>query len=123
MLRVKSLQMATLIGTALQVAMVVAGHYVPYIALHVFIFGGMGISLIAGFLYARGADGYASGVLGGAIAGGVCALIGIAVSVLLGDTPAIILAFGTISSAVTGLIGGLLGKLMFAARTAAQIRR
>ena len=123
MLRVKSLQMATLIGTALQVAMVVAGHYLPYIALHVFMFGGMGISLIAGVLYAHGADGYTGAALGGAIAGGVCALIGIAVSVLLGDTPAIVLAFGTISSAVTGLIGGLLGKFMFTARAPAQIRR
>ena len=44
--------------------------------------------------------------LNGAIAGGVCALIGIAVSVALGDTAAPILAIGTIGSAVAGAIAG-----------------
>jgi hypothetical protein len=46
------------------------------------------ISGVAGLLYARDAAlGYGRGALGGAIAGGLCALIGIGVSVLLGDTP------------------------------------
>jgi hypothetical protein len=66
------------------------------------------ISLIAGGLYARsaaGSKGAAAG--GGALVGGLCALIGIIVSVVLGDTEPMILAIGTLSSAVTGLIGGL----------------
>jgi hypothetical protein len=107
----KILQRATLIGTLLQVAMVVAGHYSAFVALHVFMFGGMAISAIAGFLYARqAAKGYGPDALGGAIAGAVCALIGIAVSVGLGDTAPAILAIGTVSSAVTGAIGGLIGQ-------------
>ncbi len=118
MLNRNALQTATLIGTVLQVAMVVAGHFVPYIALHVFAFGGMGISLIAGLLYGRASSGVADGALGGVIAGGVCALIGIAVSVALHDTPAMILVVGTLSSAVTGAIGGLIGRLIGGARTA-----
>jgi hypothetical protein len=37
--------------------------------------------------------------------------VGIAVSYLLGDVPAAVLAFGTASSALTGAIGGSLGAL------------
>lgn len=111
MLNMKALQSATLIGTVLQVGMVVAGHFIPYIALHVFMLGGMGISLVAGLLYGRGNAAWSAALLGGAIAGGVCALIGIAISVLLGDTATYILLLGTLSSAVTGLIGGGIGKL------------
>ena len=56
--------------------------------------------------------GYATGAPGGTIAGAVCALIGIAVSVLLKDTLPFILIVGTISSGVTGALGGLLGQAM-----------
>ncbi len=91
----------------------------PYIALHVFMFGGMGISLVAGLLYGRAAAGFAGASLGGAIAGAVCALIGIAISVALHDTQAMILAIGTVSSAVAGLIGGVLGRAVVPARKAA----
>lgn len=108
-----ALRRATIIGTLLQVAMVVAGHYVPFIALHVFMYGGMLISLLAGVIYARAAKGFAGAAIGGAIAGGLCALLGIGVSVGLGDTLPIILAIGTAASVVTGLIGGVMGKLIF----------
>ena len=112
---------ATVVGTVIQVAMVVIGHFVPWVALHVFMFGGMTISAIAGFLYARGgARGYGSGALGGAIAGGVCALLGIAVSVILGDTATNILILGTASSAVTGAVGVLFGQLSSGRSAAAQ---
>ena len=50
-------------------------------------------------------------VLGGLMAGGVCALLGILESFYLGDVPAWVIAFGTVSSAVTGAVGGLLGRL------------
>ena len=95
---------ATALGTALQLAMVVTGHYVASVAM---LFGplGVAISILAGVLYARRA-GAASPAAGGALAGGLCALLGIAVSFALGDVTALILAFGTLSSAVGGLIGG-----------------
>ena len=112
MINPKALQGALVIGTVLQVAMVVAGHFVPFVALHVFALGGMAISALAGLVYGRPAAAYAGAALGGAIAGGGCALIGIALSVLMGDTPAMILAIGTVSSAVTGAIGGALGRLI-----------
>lgn len=115
-----SLQRATITGTVLQVAMVVAGHFIAWIAMNVFALGGMGISALAGFLYARNGGGYAGAALGGALAGGLCAAIGIALSVALGDTAMNILAFGTIGSAVTGALGGIVGKLVSANRTAPQ---
>lgn len=105
---------ATLVGAALQLLMVVSGHFVPAIAA-LFAIGGMLISLIAGLIYARAARGsWPDSLLGGLIAGGVCALLGIVVSYLLKDVTASILLLGTLSSAVTGLVGGAIGKLIFA---------
>ncbi len=106
-----ALRRATLIGTVLQVAMVVSGHYATAIA-ELFAVLGMTISLIAGLLYAMKARGGAIGsaALGGMLAGGICALIGILISFGLGDVEAMIIAFGTVSSAVTGAIGGVIGR-------------
>jgi hypothetical protein len=104
---------ATLIGTVLQLAMIIAGHFIPFVKDNVFMWGGMALSLVAGLMYAFGARSKLSdSLLGGAIAGAVCALIGIAVSVLLGDTPPFVLAAGTLMSAITGLIGGGIGKVV-----------
>jgi hypothetical protein len=103
----------TLIGTALQLLMVVAGHYSPGVK-GMFAVGGMGISALAGVLAAIGSRpaslGSAAGK--GAIAGGVCAFVGILVSYLLRDVPAAVLGFGTGSSAVTGAVGGVIGKIL-----------
>jgi len=104
-----ALRNATVTGTVLQLAMVVSGHWVEFIRMNVFAIGGTGISLVAGVLYARAAHAArGNAALNGAIAGGACALIGIAVSYLLGDVPAAVLGFGTASSVVTGAIGGAL---------------
>lgn len=102
---------ATLIGTVLQVAMVVAGHYMPALK-SFFAPGGMAISLFAGWLYARlrTGGGRLPAALGGVGAGAICACIGILESYRLGDVPASLLLLGTASSAVTGAVGGLLGS-------------
>lgn len=118
MIEPNALQRCTMIGTALQLVMVIAGHFVPWVRDNVFMFGGMLISGVAGLLYAREvALGWWRGALGGAIAGGLCALIGIGVSVLLGDTPNFVLGLGTAISVVTGAAGGLWGEV------GARIRR
>ena len=97
---------ATVIGTILQLAMVLSGHYVEIVRLY-FGLGGMAISLLAGVICARDAGvSRAQSALYGALAGGLCALIGIAVSRFLGDVPTGILFVGTLGSAVTGAIGG-----------------
>ncbi len=117
MLNARALAIAIIVGTILQVTMVVLGHSNTSIA-SLFAVGGMGISLVAGLLYAwRSRSGPASRVaLGGLIAGGACAFLGILVSYVLGDVPASLLLLGTLSSIVTGAIGAWLGQ--FLARTA-----
>lgn len=108
----KALIYATAIGTVLQLAMVLVGHWVPAVA-NLFAVIGILISLVAGVLYARAAKGsWSDSTLGGVVAGAVCALLGIVVSVLLGDVPPIILVIGTLSSAVGGVAGGAVGKLL-----------
>jgi hypothetical protein len=113
MLNSRALAIATVVGTVLQIVMVVAGHSNKSIA-NLFAVGGMGFSLIAGLVYAVLARGGATSalVIGGAVAGAVCAFIGIFVSYMLHDVPVTLLALGTISSAVTGAIGGLIGKFV-----------
>ena len=110
-----SLLWPTLIGTGLQLVMVLAGHFKPSVAV-LFAPGGMGISALAGALAALGSRPASLGSAGGsgAVAGGVCAFVGILVSYLLGDVSAAVLGFGTASSAVTGAIGGLVGKVLSA---------
>jgi hypothetical protein len=101
---------ATGIGLVLQIVMVVAGHFVPAIA-GLFAVGGMGFSALAGWLYGRAAPEGSQALLGGAVAGGLCAIIGIGVSVLLGDVPVSLLGLGTASSVVTGLVGAGIAKV------------
>lgn len=111
MLSVSALKSSILLGTILQLAMVIVGHFIPTIAQYGFAIGGMTISGIAGYVYARNSSGSrGKNVLGGAIAGGVCALIGIGVSTALGDVPAFILFAGTASSVVTGSVGAAIAK-------------
>jgi hypothetical protein len=105
---------AVLIGTVLQLAMVIAGHFVPAIA-NLFAVGGMLISLVAGLLYARAAKGaWGDSLIGGFLAGGICAFLGILVSYLLKDVTVDILWMGTLGSAIAGVVGGAVGKLVFA---------
>lgn len=109
-----ALIVATGIGLVLQLAMVVGGHFTPAVK-ELFAFGGMGFSLVAGLLYVWLAvtGSWRDDLVGGAISGGLCALIGIALSAVLGDVPAMLLLFGTLSSIVTGVMGGAVGKLVF----------
>lgn len=107
----QTLVIATGAGLGLQLFLVIAGHYAPFIRNNVFAVGGMGISLLAGAIYGwMAAQAWGPSMIGGLVAGGVCAVLGIAVSVALKDTPVPILAFGSIGSAVAGLVGGALGK-------------
>lgn len=108
----QALARAAAIGTALQVAMVVAGHLVPALRDPGFAIGGMAFSAVAGWLYGRSARaGWGDGIAGGAIAGGIGAFVGIGVSVLLGDVPASLLVLGTGASVATGIIGAGLTRL------------
>ncbi len=112
-MRTRHMLTVTALGLAAQLAMVVAGHYVPLIRDNVFAVGGMAISLAAGLAYSKSAaTGWGASVAMAAIIGGVCALLGIGVSAALGDVPLFVLAVGTLSSTATGAIGGAVGKLL-----------
>lgn len=111
-MNMRALITATVIGTALQMAMVIAGHFIPAVA-NLFAVVGILISLVAGLLYARSVkSAWSDSLLGGVVAGGLCALIGIAMSWALGDVPPMILVIGTLSSAFGGFVGGAIGKLI-----------
>ncbi len=111
-MNLRELVAATAIGTVAQIAMVLIGHYVPSFR-GVYMWGGLGLSLVAGFLYARAAgDGWLMALLGGLAAGAICAALGILVSWLLGDVPAKLILLGTTGSAVFGVLGAVAGKLI-----------
>jgi hypothetical protein len=103
---------ATLIGLVLQLIMVVSGHYVAPIKEGFAIVGTL-ISLVAGVIYVRTTRGsWDDSLTGAALSGGICALIGIALSWALGDVDAGVLLFGTLGSAIAGVIGGAVAKLV-----------
>ncbi len=99
------------VGTFLQLIMVVLGHFVRVVA-NLFGLLGITISFLAGWLLGRWAPGISRGQAAGlgALVGGVSALIGIAASYGMGDVDAVIFLVGTLSSAVTGLLGGIAGR-------------
>ena len=108
----RALWIAFGVGLGLQLAMVIVGHFVPVVKNSGFAVGGMAISLLAGLLYAKLTEaGWGDSLAGGALSGGACALLGIAVSVVLKDVPPPVLGFGTAASAITGLAGSALGRL------------
>src|SRR5579862_4193447 len=88
---------AIIVGTALQVSLAILAHISQWISLHALLFGAMMISAVAGYLYAQDvARGFAAGAFGGVIAGGVCGLFGVAVSIVLGDTDSSLLIQNTL---------------------------
>ena len=93
-------------------ALVVTSHFVPWVELHVFQFGGMMIAAIAGYLYGmHSAKGWGASSLGGAIGGGTCGIIGIAAAVVLREAPMLALIVGTLICILTGTVGGLFGQM------------
>ncbi|MGH7581801.1 MAG: hypothetical protein ACREL5_01090 [Gemmatimonadales bacterium] len=113
----RALISATAIGTVLQVAMVLIGHHDPAVMSY-FAAGGLGISFVAGVLYAVLSTEVVirDNITGGLIAGGVSAFIGISVSWWLHDVPGMLLLVGTAGSLVTGAIGGWVGRLFSSGR-------
>lgn len=108
----------TVVGTVLQVVMVVVGHWIVAVA-NLFGLLGVAISLVVGLLWARAsARRIVRGAGGGAVVGGACAFLGILLSLALGDVAPVILALGTLSSAVGGAVGGAIGARL-GARTGA----
>jgi hypothetical protein len=112
MIIARFLQRAVIAGVILQLALAVLGHFVPWIVDHFFMFGRMMLSATAGYIYGmQYGRTYVLSALGGAVAGGLCVVPALAVSILLGDTPASFLAIGTGISILTGGVGGAFGQM------------
>lgn len=105
--------LATIIGSVLQQAMVWTSHFIGSVRPRVLALGGMGLSCVSGGLYAMlAAGGWRDAVLGGAIAGGLSACLGIGTSVALKDAPPSLLLLGTLGAIVAGGLGALLAHLV-----------
>lgn len=112
MVSARILLRATFVGLILQFALAGIGHFFPWVAVHLFVFGRMMISATAGYLYAMDfGRGFAVGALGGALAGGLCVVPAVALSALFGDTNASMVAIGTGISILTGGVGGIFGQI------------
>ncbi len=95
------------ISIVLQVAMVVTGHYVEAV-INLSALLGVGIPLIVGGVFgATSASDYRNALSAGFTIGISGAFVGILLAVLMGDQEWLLLTFGPISSAITGLIGAV----------------
>ena len=96
----------------MQLLLAVGAHYFVLVARNFFLFGGMMISATAGYLYGMGSGkGYFASATGGAIVGGICALIGVGASSLMQDAPQSTIPIFTAICVLTGTIGGLFGQM------------
>jgi hypothetical protein len=108
----KILLRATIVGIVLQLALAFGAHFFTYVANHYFLFGGMMNAATAGYLYGMASGkGYFPGATGGAIAGGLCALVGAGAAVLMQDASQTIIPLFTAICVVTGAVGGLFGQM------------
>ncbi len=99
------------VATLLQCGHVVAAHVVPAVGNAAGILG-VGIPLVVGVLWAKGAPPESAGaaVTRGFALGFLPALIGLALALALGQVAPLLLIAGSASSGVTGLIGALVGR-------------
>ena len=102
---------ATVVGLILQLAMVGVGHAVPSLRA---MWGPLGtlISLVVGVWAGWQVATTGGAAIWGAIAGGLGALIGIALALILGDVPVSLLVVGTAGSTVAGLVGGVVTHMV-----------
>jgi hypothetical protein len=104
------------VGTALQILMVVIGHYSPVLQqAGLFPIAGTLIGISTGWLAAPGAA-LGSTVGRGALAGGVAGAIGSLISSALGDVPLSNLAIAGSSTLIAGGLGALVRQKLVAAR-------
>lgn len=112
MIHTRLLLRAVLVGTVLQLVLALCAHLFPWVAGHVLLFGWMMCSATAGYVYGLTfGRGYVVGAFGGAISGGLCAVPGVAIPVLAGDSPASMMAVATGICILTGGVGGAFGHM------------
>ncbi|HWA31365.1 MAG TPA: hypothetical protein VG867_09710 [Rhizomicrobium sp.] len=103
---------AAIVGIVLQIVLMALVHFSRYVAQHVFLFGGMMITALAGYFYAMDTGkGYFTSATIAAILGGLCALCGVGLSVLLQDARQSVIPFFTAICVGTGAVGGVFGQM------------
>lgn len=102
---------ALIVGTLLEIALMIASHFRPWLQIHYALFGIMMIAGTAALLYARDlARGYVMGALGGLVVGAACGIAAVATANVLGDQPEQFIPYGVMICALVGAIGGLFGQ-------------
>jgi len=108
----RALWRATAVGIVIQVAMVVAAHFVPWMRLHFYLFALMMIAATAAYIYAADTGrGFMPSATAGAVAGSLVGLAGISVSTLLHDAAQALIPLDTAICVLTGAVGGLWGQV------------
>lgn len=98
-------------GIALQLAMVVAGHFSGTV-LNLSGLLGTGIPFVLGVAYGlTGPRSWGEAAKGGFVIGIVGATLGVLAAILMGDQTWLLLTFAPLSSGLTGLLGALVGRV------------
>jgi hypothetical protein len=105
-------------GAAVQALLVLAGHFVVFIADNLFAVGGFAIAAAAGAFYARRAEDGGLAAAGGAATGAAAAAAGNLVAILLGDVPLEWIVVGALAGALAGALGAAGWRLAAARRDA-----
>lgn len=108
------------VAAILQVVMVVTGHFNDFVLVNLSAVLGVGIPLVVAFFYGKEAGGAKAAAKGGLSIGFVGALLGIGLAILMGDQSPALLAFGPLSSAITGAMGGALGATVLGSKGAGR---
>lgn len=113
MIDFRALMRATFVGIVIQVAMVVIAHFVAwFLHSNMYLFALMMIAATSGYIYAADTGrGFFVGATAGAISGGICGLVGIAISVALRDAPQNFIPLYTAICVFTGAVGGIWGQV------------
>jgi hypothetical protein len=99
-------------GIVLQVVMVVCGHFSERV-LNLSAVLGTGIPFVLGLWYGASVPrGLGRSAGGGFVIGIVGAVVGVLAAILMGDQTWMLLTFAPLSSAITGLLGALIGTAM-----------
>lgn len=103
---------ALIVGIVMMLVLMGGVHFSVYLAHNDFLFGGMMITAVAGYLYGMdAARGYLASATAGAVIGIITALVGVGMSVALRDAQQNVIPFFTAICVLTAAIGGLFGQL------------
>lgn len=112
MIEFRALLRATFVGVVIEIVMVMIAHFVPWLRAHYYLFALMMIAATAGYIYAADTGrGFFASATAGAIAGGICGFVALAISVALHDVVSTLLPIDTAVCVVTGAVGGLWGQV------------